>query len=263
MFEQKRNKLLLLKFNNLDNESGIEHFITTKFGGSSIAQFSSLNLSFKVGDRKNIVASNRSILAKTLEIPEEKILFPDQCHTNHIKVVEAGTSLQDLPETDALITQTTGLCLCVLTADCVPVLLFDPKEKVVAAIHAGWRGTVGRIVPRTIERMVKSFSSRPENIVAAIGPSISQRNYEVGNEVAEKFHVFFHDKPSIIKKKKEGGKYHIDLKEANKELLLRNGVKDKNLEISEKCTFDMPDLFFSARRDGLQSGRFATGIMLL
>jgi len=263
MFEQKRNNLLLLKFNNLDKESGIEHFITTKSGGKSKAQFSSLNLSFKVGDKNNIVAYNRSILAQALEIAEEKILFPDQCHTSHIKVVEASTSLKNLQKTDALITQATGMCLCVLTADCVPVLLFDPKEKVVAAIHAGWRGTAERIVPRTIERMVKSFSSRPKNIVAAIGPSISQKNYEVGNEVAEKFHVFFHDKPSIIKKKKESGKYHIDLKEANKELLLRYGVKHKNIEISQKCTFDMPDLFFSARRDGLHSGRFATGIMLL
>ncbi len=263
MREEKRNNLLLLKFNNLNKDSGVEHFITTKYGGRSNALFSSLNLSFKVGDRKNMVAYNRSFLAQALGIAKEKILFPDQCHTDHVEVVEPGTSLQDLQKTDALITQARSLCLCVLSADCVPILLFDPKEEAVAAIHAGWRGTVGRIVSRTIELMVKSFYSRPENIIAAVGPSISQKNYEVGDEVANKFKVFFHDKPLIVKRNKESGKYHIDLKEANKELLLRYGVQNKNIEISRTCTFDMPDLFYSARRDGLNCGRFGTGIMLL
>jgi len=263
MTEIHKNDLTLLKFSNLNSHSNLVHFVTTRHGGKSKGLYSSLNLSLKVDDEKQLVTVNREILANSIGISEEKILFPDQCHTSNIIEVDSKTNVSDLLETDALITQSKGICLCVLAADCVPVLLFDPKEEVVAAIHAGWRGTVGRIVPRAIEQMVKSFSSLPKNIIAAIGPSISQKNYEVGDEVANKFQVFFHDNPSIIKKKKEIGKYHIDLKEANKELLLRYDVQNKNIEVSPNCIFDLSDLLYSARRDGLHCGRFGTGIMLL
>ncbi len=263
MIKEKKNGIHLLKFDILDKQRNIGHFITTRNGGNSKGLYSSLNLSLKVGDKNSVVTGNRSLLALALNIKEEQILFPDQHHTNHIKEVHSATLISDLSETDALITQTTGICLCILTADCVPILLYDIKEHAIAAIHAGWRGTAGRIIPRTIERMVKAYYSRPENIIAVMGPAISQKNYEVGDEVADHFRVFFHDIPSVISKNKENGKFHIDLWEANRQLLLRYGVQKKQIEISNLCTYNSPELFFSARRDGIKCGRFGTGIMLL
>lgn len=263
MIEEKSNHLNLLKFSKLEKLKGILHFTSSRSGGQSQGLYASLNLSLKVEDNDMLVTQNRKLLSRTLKISDENLFFPDQCHTNHVKEVDHNTSPADLSETDALITQTKGICLCILTADCVPVLLYDPQEKVIAAIHAGWRGTAGRIVARTIESMVKSFSTKPENIIAAIGPAISQERYEVGDEVAEDLKVFFHDQPSIVIMNPKSGKYHIDLKKANKELLLRYGVKNKNIEVSSYCTFHDKDLFFSARRDGIHCGRFGTGIILV
>jgi YfiH family protein len=263
MIIEYKNDIHLLKFDILNKQKNITHFITTRYGGTSQGLYSSLNLSLKVGDINSVVTGNRSLLASALKIKEEQIVFPDQCHTNHVKEVHSATLISDLADTDALITQTTGVCLCVLTADCVPILLYDAKEHAIAAIHAGWRGTAGRIIPRTIEQMVKVYYSQPKNIMACMGPAISQKNYEVGDEVADNFRIFFQDVPSVIRKNKESGKFHIDLWEANRQLLLRYGVQPGNIEISNLCTYNIPEWFFSARRDGIQCGRFGTGIMLL
>ncbi len=127
MIEEKKNGFLLLKFKNLYKQGGISHFVSTRLGENSKGFYASLNLSMKVGDDSHVVARNRSMLAKGMGITKENLLFPDQCHTNHVKEADSGTSAADLHETDALITQTKGICLCVLAADCVPVLLYDPK----------------------------------------------------------------------------------------------------------------------------------------
>jgi YfiH family protein len=261
LVKYEKNGIQFFRFRILNKYKDVVHFITSRESGQSEGAYASLNLSGKVGDNYKTVEQNRDRLARVLETTTNNLLFPDQCHTDHVRTVDSKTTTEELNETDALITQTKGICLCVLAADCVPVLLLDPETGTIAAIHSGWRGTVGRIVARTIECMIKKYSASPENMIAAIGPAISQKNYEAGEEVAEKFHVFFHNVPSIVRQSKPG-KYLIDLKQANKELLLRYGIPDRHIEVSPICTYDTPELFYSARRDGIRSGRFATGIML-
>jgi YfiH family protein len=251
-----------LKFRILEEQNGVIHFTTTRRGGGSEGKYSSLNLSNKVLDEPEHVKNNRSQVAETLGIPFERMLFPDQCHSDRVKEVDANSHPADMERTDGLVTRAKGVCLCILAADCVPVLLYDPVEGAIAALHAGWKGTYGRIVSRAVERMVRTWACKPEHILACIGPAISQNRYEVGDEVSQYFRLLFSDYPHIIRRNENTGKDNLDLKEANRILLHRAGVKDEHIEISPLCTYDRPDLFFSARRDGMHCGRFASGIMI-
>ena len=124
------------------------------------------------GNSSKKTDGNRKKLAEILGIPSDRLVFPRQTHTNCVAEIY-GLPEEELQETDALVTNRPGICLCVQTADCVPILLFDPKQKVVAAIHAGWRGTVKKIAGESIEKMKTGYHSRAENIFAAVGPSIS------------------------------------------------------------------------------------------
>jgi YfiH family protein len=252
-----------LKFKILEEAPGIVHFITIRQGGLSEGKYASLNLSLKVNDNPHHVHENLTRLADSIGIPLDHLVIPDQCHTSHIKEVREINLAIDVSDTDGLITKDKGICLFVLVADCVPVILYDPVQRAVAALHAGWRGTYKRIVCRGVERMVRTFGSRPENILAGIGPAISLEQYEVGSEVSGNFHLLFSDPPEVISKNPQTGKEHLDLKTANSILLQRSGLKKENIEISPLCTFSAPEIFFSARRDGIECGRFATGIMLV
>ena len=251
-----------INFDLLNQDSSCQHFISTRKGGVSKGLYSSLNLSFKVGDNPEHVIENRKRIANEMGISIKDLIIPDQCHTDRVRVLTGRPAENELASTDALITHKKGLCLCVLTADCVPVLLCDPQKKVIAAVHAGWRGTASRIVSRTLELMIRVFGSKPENILAGIGPAISQMNYEVGVEVVNRFEFLFSDCPEIFWKNTQTGKTHIDLQAANRVLLQRGGLSEEHIQISQICTFANSDLLYSARRDGLKCGRFGAGIML-
>ena len=163
---------------------------------------------------------------------------------------------------DALITREPGYCLCISTADCVPVLVYDKKHGAIAAIHAGWRGTVAYIVRDTLLRMEKEFGTSGEDVVACIGPSISLASFEVGEEVYEAFQKNGFDMPRISIRKEETGKHHIDLWEANRMQILAFGVPSVQVELARICTYIHHDEFFSARRLGIKSGRILSGIMI-
>ncbi len=252
-----------LKFNLLKEVPGIVHFVTTREGGVSEGKYANLNLSLRVKDNPGHVIENRGRLADILGIMEHNIFFPDQCHTDRVKEIKKSELPIDLTATDGLVTNEKGLCLCIHTADCVPVLLYDPVQRVIAAVHAGWRGTYGRIVSRAVERMVRTYACKPENILACIGPAISQEIYEVGEEVTGHFRLLFADYPEVIRNNPHTGKDHIDLKVSNRILLRRAGLCNEHIEISTVCTYKSVDNFFSARRDGFECGRFATGIMMV
>ena len=262
MIKTFREDIPLYEFEILQNENQQFHFVTTRNGGISSKNYESLNLSFKVGDLLENVIENRQRLIEVCNLSRAKVYFPDQCHTSRVGLVVENMVDTDLLETDALITNKKNLCIAILAADCVPILFFDPKAQAIGVAHSGWKGTVGRIAARTIELMVKKFGTDPVNLRAGIGPSISQQNYEVGEEVAGQFRTWFSDTPEVFIENKVTGKVHIDLWEANRQLLLRCGVQPEHIEISGLCTYDNQDDFFSARRDGMQCGRFATGIML-
>jgi YfiH family protein len=262
MIKKIKEGIPVYEFELLQSETNLLHFVTTRDGGCSTDNYFSLNLSYKVGDSPQNVRYNRLKIERAFHIIYGDMLFPGQCHSNIVAPVHKDTSQDDLHEKDALITDCKNQCISILAADCVPVLLYDPEVKAVAAIHAGWRGTIGRIVDLTVGAMVRLYHASPQNLIACIGPSISQKNYEVGDEVVKQFKFWFDDAPDVFLENPRTGKTHIDLWEANRQLLLRSGVSDKNIEVSSMCTFDLAELFFSARRDGIQCGRFATGIML-
>jgi len=252
-----------LQFSLFKKFKRIKHFITTRNGGVSKGNYASLNLGMKSGDDHLLVTENRALLASALGIETNTLIFPDQCHTDKVGIIDDHPDNNQLKETDALVTNKKNRCLCILTADCVPVLLYDTKNNVIAAVHAGWRGTIQMIVSRTVETMMHSFASDPLNICAGIGPAISQTVYEVGEDVAQKFREIFGATSGIISMNAEIGKNHINLQLANKILLEKTGILPGNMNILNYCTFSNPDLFFSARHDGINSGRFATGIMLV
>lgn len=264
----KFNNLLIFK--NLEKFPEIAHFSTTRKGGVCEGNYKSFNLGNYSDDDPTKIYENRTSLARRFFLKHKDLITPHQVHGSEVFVVdsdflklEEGERLEKLYGYDASITNERGLFLCVTTADCVPILLYDAKQQAIAAIHAGWRGTSERIVEKTIIKMQSLYNTKPENIVAAIGPSISLKHYEVGKDVEKEFinrGFSFNTRNSFrhpITKK-----LHIDLKEINRQELLRLGVLKNNIEKTRYCTFSNGRLFFSARRQSVHSGRMLTGIML-
>jgi len=265
MISVAKNKLPVFQFANLGRFSELVHFSTTRVGGCSTNNYSSLNLGFNSGDLPENVVENRIRLCGALEINPDRLIFPKQTHTATAKTITTGFFYMNkevkkhfLNETDAVITNLQGVCIAVKTADCVPVLLFDPKRKVVAAVHAGWRGTVQNIVFVTIQKMIKEFGTDPLDLIAGIGPSISSEVYEVGEEVWKQFESEFY----LASNPEKADKKLLNLWSANYQQLIKAGVPAEQIEVARTCTFSDPDRFFSARRDGIKTGRMATGIMI-
>lgn len=211
--------------------------------------------------RYSNVPENKAKLAEALALEVGQMVYPDQTHSNCV------ADVQEVPdtffsETDALVTNQAELCLCVQTADCVPVLLFDPKAKVIAAVHAGWRGTVGGIVENALSKMTTNYGASAENIVAAIGPSISPEIYEVGDEVVAAARKSIPNVETTLHKNGKGN-YHFNLWEANRQLLLKSGVMQQNIQVLGACSFSEAEKYYSARRDGVETGRMVSGIMIL
>jgi YfiH family protein len=236
-------------------------------GHENVVAFTSTRQTFETnnprftGDSPEIYGQNRILLAEKLMIKTDQLVFPRQTHTNCIAEINEIPKTE-IKETDALVTNKTGICLCVQTADCVPVLLYDPIKGVIAAIHAGWRGTVKKIAEIAVHKMVVQYNSLPENIIAAIGPSISPEIYEVGDEVVAAVRDSIPN-AELILQKKSSEKFHVNLWEANRQVLINTGISEKNIEILGECSYLQNNKYFSARKDGLETGRMVSGIMLL
>lgn len=265
----QHNNLLL--FNLLDNEGAISHFSTTRTGGVSDGAYASLNTGNFSDDSPLNIHENRKIIARMFYMETDEFIIPHQTHGTKVLVVdkdflglEHSLAIETLYGVDAVVTNEKGIFLCITTADCVPVLLYDREKDVIAAIHAGWKGTVGGIVEKTIRKMICQYGSSPKNIVAGIGPAICPAHYEVGYEVVEQFITsgFNLSDESVCYRKREGSKYFLNLKEINRRELLRLGVSESLIEKSDLCTFEEQELFFSARRQTVHSGRMLTGIMI-
>lgn len=248
-------KLAFWRFHNLSAQPGVKHFVTSRqpsFAGE-------FTLSYSSWPDRAAVESNREALARTLDITVSQLYFPSQVHETRVVEVSSGLDRQELNATDALVTSEPGLCVAVMSADCVPVLLYDRKHKAIAAIHAGWRGTVARIVEKTLRTMSERYGTRGEDVVAGIGPSASVGHYEVGQEVIDAVNAAFGSTNAFIIPTKPG-KAQFDLWKANETQLLDFGVKPGAIEVSNLCTLANNKTFFSARRG--DKGRFAAGIML-
>lgn len=249
--------LALWQFEDLARESSIRHFVTDRDSNVGGNEFT---LSFSSSPDKELIRHNRHLLAKAMGIDDTKLYFPSQVHKTRIVRVTSHTSKDELMETDALITNEPGICIAVMSADCVPVLLYDKKNKAVGAVHSGWRGTVARILEKTLHEMQATFGTKGEDLVAGIGPSVSQDSYEVGEEVVNEVTSAFSGASTLLIPQ-PNNKAKLDLWKANRVLLQEFGVHPSNIEISNLCTVKNNDNFFSARKG--DAGRFAAGIMLL
>lgn len=254
-----KNNIKLLQFNNLMEYEDIIHFSSTRIGGVSINKLESLNLGYTVNDNPKIVTQNLESLAKSLGFKRNQMVSPKQTHSKNIGIVNSTKDI--FPDTDALITNKPGICIFIRTADCVPILLYDPVKKALAAIHSGWKSTIQKISKHTIEVMQKEFGTNPKALIAGIGPSIGPEVYEVGPEVAEVFQEQF-EMNHIVSTIENSDKYLLNLWEVNKNILLESGIPENQIEVAEMCTYSNPELFYSARRDGVKTGRLASGIML-
>lgn len=242
-------------------------FTTTRRGGVSSGNYESFNLSEFSGDDIENVSTNRKLLCEKIDISENSLITPFQIHGDFILAIDKNflsfdeeQKISSLNGKDALMTNLKGICIAVSTADCVPLLVYDSVNKAIAVIHAGWRGTCSRIVEKTIRAMKSIYHSNPQNLLVAIGPSISPEVYEVGNELIPLFQKANFDVNQIFRIKEK--KLFLDLWKANQLILLKNGVDESRIEIIGKCTCSEPETFFSARRQGIQSGRMLTGILL-
>lgn len=251
-----------IQFELFKTHRSIQHGVSNRNSGVSNGNYRSLNLSFNCGDNHKSVQLNREKIAFAFGVEKSNLLFPNQCHTSNVVCVHSPEV--ETTNTDALITDKKGIAIGVLTADCVPILFFDKKKNVIAAAHSGWRGTVKKISGKVLQKMNSNYSSLPEDIIVGIGPCIQHSNYEVGPEVLLELKklglgelLWKYVLPSL-----KAGHANIDLQGINKQLLLEAGVPETNIEVMNLCTYSNPDMFFSARRDGFQTGRFGSVILL-
>lgn len=242
-------------------------FTTTRRGGVSKGNYATFNPSPFSGDKQDDVAENLNLLSTKLNIAPENVIFPYQMHQTGVRKIDAGFMKSTESERagflygiDALVTDLPGICIGVTTADCVPVFFYDDVRKVAAVAHAGWRGTCAGIVAETIRVMQADYGCIPNNIYAVIGPSVSVNAYQVGEELYSAFLGKGFPVASIFTRNAEG--LFLDLWKANEYLLLQCGITAGHIEIAGRCTYTEHDLFFSARRLGVKSGRMLSGMMI-
>ena len=259
----------MLGYESLGSYSNIFHFVTTRHGGCSTGAYSSFNCSPFSGDSIDNVADNQKLIFDNSPFDCSCLVIPHQTHGCEIAVIDEAYSMMNQEErtnilegVDALITTLPNFCLSISTADCVPILLYDKSNKVIAAIHAGWRGTIQNIALLTLQKMQELYGTRGEDVVACIGPSISKDSFEVGEEVYSTFAEQGYDMTLVSMLNESTGKHHIDLWEANKVQLASFGIPTSQIEVAGICTYKQHTDFFSARRLGIASGRILSGIML-
>ena len=239
--------------------SNISCFSTTRHGGCGEGTYATFNCTHYCGDNPEHVKVNLENLGALLPERPRVFVIPRQTHTTNVRVITDVPAQEELQDVDAVVTHLKGFCLCVSTADCVPILIYDKEKQVIAAVHAGWRGTVGRIVEKTLETMKLHYGTDGKDVIACIGPSISLESFEVGDEVYDAFAEAGFDMERIARKFE---KWHLDLWEANRLQLLAHGVLPEHIEVAGICTYQQHEDFFSARRLGIKSGRILSGIQM-
>ena len=245
----------------------ITAFSTTREGGYSTGSYGEMNINAYCGDQPEHIRMNRNLLCRELGLSTpDDIFMPHQVHDTLTWLIgkaflESSAQIQSeaLDGVDALMTDQRNICIGVSTADCTPIIVYDPDHHVAAVIHAGWRGTVARIAEHAVGQMFGVFRSEPSRLKAVIGPCISVGNFEVGDEVYEAFREQQFPMEQIAVRQ---GKWHINLPLCNRLQLQGLGIPAGNIQDSGICTFDRPDLYFSARRLGILSGRIFTGVVL-
>lgn len=238
----------------------VEHGFSTRAGGCSAPPWDSLNVGFSVGDAPAAVEENLRRLVSTVERPLSSLRRVSQVHGDRVLAVEGGAPVSGLHpplgEADGMWTGTRGLVLGILTADCVPVLLADPDRELVAAVHAGWKGTLLQIARVAVQRLTKA-GGQPARMVAALGPGIRRCCYQVEAPLAERFGRAFGEGVTTA-----DGEAHarLDLTEALRRTLVDAGLSPSRVDVLPHCTACDAERFFSHRRDGGRTGRMLSFI---
>ena len=243
----KRGALEYLTADNI----AVPHCFTTRLGGVSSGHVAFLNLGCHRGDSPENVAQNFQILAQALNFDPNRLVLTRQTHSDIVRQVTdadaQGFDNHEYPECDALVTNTPGTALAVFTADCTPILLWDPVTGAVGAVHAGWRGTAAKLAAKTLKQMVYAFGCRPENIHAAIGPNIAQCCFQTDRDVPQAMLEAYGERAKNYIQL-SGDKYYVNLKALNALSLEQTGAAC--IEISDLCTACHPDRFWSHRVTG-------------
>jgi YfiH family protein len=277
--ERNLRGIRILQASALTKLPWLIHGFSSKPGGVSSQDAQKvLNLGFTEWDTKENVLENRRLFQSALGASDLHLVSLKQIHSDVIHLFDSAPA--EPCQGDASITNRPGLLLAVQTADCVPILLVDPKKRAIAAVHAGWRGTLARIVVKAIGQMQMQFKTKPADLLAAIGPSIGGCCYEVGTEVATQFLSQFPEAPEWFDEFRTGDEPNpiqwlnrmppghqpppknvlLDLRKANRAQLLGAGLRTPNIFLSDLCTACRRDLLFSYRKEGPQSGRLLSVI---
>ena len=247
------------------SETGmVNHLFTTRMGGVSKYIYTSMNLSYSRGDDKGAVDENYKRIAAVFHSSPNQIVCSDQTHTTNVRLVTGNdcgkgvTKQKDYTDIDGLITDEPGIILATFYADCVPLFFIDTEHKAIGLSHSGWRGTISRMGACTLQAMKDAFGTKPGAVKAAIGPSICQDCYEVSEDVAVQFKELFADcSKEILMPGKEKGKYQLNLWEANRRILIQEGILPKNLSVTDICTCCNPHYLFSHRASNGKRGNLA------
>ena len=245
---------------------GVEAFSTTRGQVDGRNPYSGVNLCDYVGDDALRVLDARLTLAMQLGVDLDDLVMPRQTHSCRVALIDESFRMMDIDKqeqalegVDALVTSLKGVVIGVNTADCVPIVLVDAEAGIIAAAHAGWRGTAGRIAASVVDEMLRQ-GAQASRIQACMGPSICQECFEVGDEVVAAFKKAGFLLDEIVVRHAATGKAHIDLRAANRAVLTAAGVPASQIILSQHCSRCEHDRFFSARRLGIDSGRTFTAI---
>lgn len=261
----------VLRVNHLEALGGVKALFTSRHGGVSPRPWNSLNLSHSVGDDPLNVAENRRRVVEGLDLPLEHTAVAGLVHGDAVGRVDGpiprkgpggpyGDPSGLVPEVDALITATPGIALLVTTADCTPIWLYDPDRRAAGLVHAGWRGTALRAVERAVQQMAAQFGSRPERLLAAVGPAIGPCCYEVDQPV---WAALGPAGERWLRPGARPGRWQLDLWSANQEQLVAAGLRPEAVSVAGLCTSCQVDRFYSHRAEGGRTGRQAAVVVLV
>jgi len=267
MIFRETHGLTIGEFELLCEQKGLLAAVSTRHGGVSQPPFDSLNLGLHVPDRPEHVLENRRRLCAALGVPRYSLVIPQQVHGAHVAQVGMGDATRGafnldsaIPETDGLITDEPELTLMAFSSDCPLILLYDPARPAIGLLHAGWRGTMQRIAARGVEKMKQSFSTRADELIACIAPSVGPCCYEVKADLIEAASQAGLPVERLVQRRGEAT--FFDLWRANEEQLIDAGMSRSRISGPSICTACRPDLFFSLRRASGQTGRFAAVLVL-
>ena len=261
--EREVNGVPYLSFPLLEQTGMVKHGFSTRLGGVSRGHCATMNISTTRGDDPEAVRENQRRIAAAIGVDPSDFTYTHQTHTTNVALVKEEDRGGRFPDTDGMVTDVPGICLVTFYADCVPLFFVDPVHGAIGLSRSGWRGTVGRMGKVTLQLMEQKYGTDPEQVVAAIGPSICQDCYEVGGDVIGEFKEAFDEAlwPELFYEKADG-KYQLDLWRANEAVLTEAGVRTECIAVTNVCTHCNPEILFSHRSTGAARGNLSAFLAL-